>query len=80
MREKIKDFILITVGCVIAGVGTALFLLPNKLSSGGFAGVATILYYFAKIPMGLSIIVITFLLFVTHISITLSFEVNIPFP
>ena len=45
MREKIKDFILITVGCVIAGVGTALFLLPNKLSSGGFAGIGTILYY-----------------------------------
>lgn len=64
MREKIKDFILITVGCVIAGVGTALFLLPNKLSSGGFAGIGTILYYFAKIPMGLSIIVMNIPLFI----------------
>ena len=64
MREKVKDFILITVGCVVAGVGTALFLLPNKLSSGGFAGIATIFYYFLKIPMGTSIIVMNIPLFI----------------
>ena len=33
------------VGAFFMAVGTALFLLPNQLSSGGFAGVATIFYY-----------------------------------
>ena len=37
-------------------IGTSLFLLPNQLSSGGFAGVATILYYLLKIPMGTTIL------------------------
>ena len=34
------------VGAFIMAVTTSLFLLPNQLSSGGFAGIATILYYF----------------------------------
>lgn len=37
-------------------IATSLFLLPNQLSSGGFAGIATILYYFLKIPMGITIL------------------------
>lgn len=64
MKRKINEFILITIGCITAGAGTALFLLPNKLSSGGFAGIATILYYFFNIPMGLSIIVMNIPLFI----------------
>ena len=37
-------------------VATSLFLLPNQLSSGGFSGIATIFYYFLKIPMGTTIL------------------------
>ena len=33
-------------------MGTSLFLLPNQLSSGGFAGISTILYYLFKLPLG----------------------------
>ena len=33
-------------GTLFAGFGMASFLLPNKLSSGGFTGIATIFYYF----------------------------------
>lgn len=36
------------VGAFFMAVGTASFLLPNQLSSGGFAGVATIFYYLLK--------------------------------
>lgn len=64
MKNKIKDYILITIGCIVAGIGTALFLLPNRLSSGGFAGIATILYYFFNIPMGTTIIVMNIPLFI----------------
>ena len=45
-------------------IATSLFLLPNQLSSGGFAGIATILYYFLDIPMGTTILAINAPLFI----------------
>ena len=44
--------------------GTSAFLLPNKLSTGGFTGIATIFYYYFKIPMGTSIILMNLPLFI----------------
>ena len=64
MKKKFKEYLLITIGCVIAAAGTALFLLPNKLSSGGFSGIATIFYYFLEIPMGTTIILLNIPLFI----------------
>lgn len=51
------------IGAVIMAIATSLFLLPNQLSSGGFAGIATILYYFLKIPMGTTILAFNIPLF-----------------
>ena len=68
-REKIKNIIVeilgTIVGSAIMAFGVAAFLLPNQLSSGGFSGIATIIYYLLKIPMGTMIIVmnIPFFLF-----------------
>lgn len=64
MKKFIKDYIIIIIGCIIAAIGTACFLLPNKLSSGGFSGVATILYYYLKVPMGTTIILMNVPLFI----------------
>lgn len=64
MKKIVKDYLLIFLGCIIASIGTAYFLLPNKLSSGGFSGIATILYYYLNIPMGTSIIVLNIPLFI----------------
>lgn len=58
MLRIVKDMFLIILGCIIASFGTSCFLLPNKLSSGGFAGIATILYYFYNINMSSTIITI----------------------
>lgn len=60
----IKESLGTIFGAVIMAIGTSLFLLPNQLSSGGFAGIATIVYYFLNIPMGLTIIVINAPLFI----------------
>lgn len=68
-KEKIKNIIVeilgTIVGSAIMAFGVASFLLPNQLSSGGFSGVATIIYYLLNIPMGTMIIVmnIPFFLF-----------------
>jgi len=58
------DIILVIIGCLLASFGTANFLLPNQLSSGGFAGIATIFYYFFNIQMGTTIMVLNIPLFI----------------
>lgn len=57
-------FFLIIIGCALASFGTANFLLPNQISSGGFAGIATIIYYFFNIQMGTTILILNIPLFI----------------
>lgn len=64
MKAFFKDIIISLIGCLIAAFGTACFLLPNQLSSGGFTGIATILYYFLKWQMGTTIILMNIPLFI----------------
>ena len=56
IKELIKEGLGTLLGAIIMAMGTSLFLLPNQLSSGGFAGIATILYYLLKIPMGTTVL------------------------
>ena len=58
------DFIIIIIGCSLAAMGTGSFLLPNQLSSGGFSGIATIIYYFFEINMAATILVLNIPLFI----------------
>lgn len=51
------------LGSFIMALGVSLFLLPNQLSSGGLAGIATITYYLLNIPMGTAILVLNIPLF-----------------
>lgn len=59
------DLIQITLGTALMAAGTAFFLLPNKLSTGGFSGIATILYYFLNFNMGVTILILNIPLFIT---------------
>ena len=59
----IIEIVLTIIGALIMALGVSLFLLPNQLSSGGVAGVATITYYLLKIPMGTMILLINIPLF-----------------
>lgn len=60
MRKNVflKEIILIFLGTLFAGMGMGSFLLPNKLSSGGFAGIATIFYYFFNWNVGITVIIL----------------------
>ena len=60
----VKEIIETIVGSAIMAAGTSLLLLPNQLSSGGIAGIATILYYLINIPMGTTILAFNIPLFV----------------
>lgn len=64
MNKFAKDISISVLGCIIAAFGTSCFLLPNKLSTGGFSGIATILYYFFEFNMGTTIIILNIPLFI----------------
>ena len=66
VKKILKEIIGTIVGSFIMAVGIALFLLPNQLSSGGIAGIATITYYLLKIPMGTVIMAINIPLFLFY--------------
>ena len=58
IRKYIKDGIYIIIGCLLMAIGTSLFLLPNQLSSGGFAGISTIIYYLFNLPLGTTMLIL----------------------
>lgn len=68
MRKGIKKFLIESMGTMfgsfIMAASISFFLLPNELSSGGFSGIATILYYTLKVPMGVTIICLNAPLFI----------------
>ena len=59
-----NSIIAIVIGCIISALGISIFLLPNQLSTGGFAGIATIGYYFFKLPMSVTILALNIPLFI----------------
>jgi len=54
--REVKNLIGCILGSCLISLGTACFLLPNKLSSGGFGGISTILYYFFDLNMSITTI------------------------
>jgi uncharacterized membrane-anchored protein YitT (DUF2179 family) len=65
--QKIIELLYIIVGALLIAVGVNLFLLPNKMTTGGASGIATIFYYLFNLPMGFSTLMINIPLFVISI-------------
>ena len=58
------DGIYIVLGSLIMAFSIAQFLMPNQISTGGFSGIATIIYYFIGIPLGTTTIALNLPLFI----------------
>ena len=58
LNKTIKEYVLITLGCISMAMGVACFLLPNEISTGGFSGIATIVYYLFEFPLGTTILIL----------------------
>lgn len=67
IKRIIIELIGTIVGAAVMAIGVSSFLLPNQLSSGGFAGIATITYYLFNIPMGSTILFLNIPLFILAI-------------
>jgi len=62
--ENTKDFIGITIGCIIFAMAYAWFLIPFKVAPGGVGGIATVLFHLFGFPAGVSMIIINIPLFI----------------
>ena len=67
-KGNLKSFVIeifgTVLGAFIMAFSVSLFLLPNELSSGGFSGIGTILYYLFNIPVGTTILILNVPLFI----------------
>ncbi len=57
-KRCIKDFLYWLIGCAVYSFSVVSFLEPNKISPGGFTGVATILSAVTPIPSGTILLIL----------------------
>lgn len=61
VKSELRDFrkyLYIMAGVFLVALSLNMFLIPAKLAPGGASGIATILYYVAKVPVGVTILVL----------------------
>lgn len=49
--KEFRDYLLISLGVFLYALGWCAFLLPYQISTGGVAGVASIVYFASKVPV-----------------------------
>ncbi len=64
IKKTLVEYLYILVGSFILAFAITYFLNPIKISTGGVAGVGTVLYYIANIPLSITTLVINAVLFV----------------
>ena len=61
--QRFKNALNIIFGCALMGLAYALFLIPHHFVPGGVSGIAMIVNYFSKLPVGLTIMVLNMPIF-----------------
>ena len=64
LRKTFLQVIQIAIGTALMAFAVDLFLLPNQISSGGFSGIGTILYYLFEFPIGTTTLLLNIPLFI----------------
>ncbi len=59
-----RDYIVVVIGLILYAIGLSGFLIPNKIVTGGLAGVSLLINYSSGIPVWLSILVINCILLI----------------
>ena len=67
VRQGLWDYALLTIGSALLAINIDLFLIPNKLVSGGATGIATILHIQFGLPTGLIVLIINIPLFMAGV-------------
>ena len=56
--RKIIEYIILTLGSIIAAFALEQFLIPNTVLDGGITGISIIIYKLTNIPLGLLVVLI----------------------
>ena len=56
--KELRDYVIIAIAMMSYAIGWGVFLLPNNITTGGVAGVSSILYWATGIPVQLSYFII----------------------
>ena len=67
--KELRDYIIITIAMMSYAIGWGVFLLPNNITTGGVAGVSSILYWATNIPVQVSYFIINGLLLVVALRV-----------
>lgn len=64
LKEKIREYVLITIGMTMVALGLYFFLMPEKLAIGGANGLAIVINNWIPLSIGSIMIIINIFLFV----------------
>lgn len=65
MGEKIKEFIIITLGFILVAIAVQYFYVPNDITGGGITGIAMVVCnYFPQLSMGVLMTIMNIILFI----------------
>jgi uncharacterized membrane-anchored protein YitT (DUF2179 family) len=62
LQYFIKDYVIITFGLIMYALSWTLFLVPAQITGGGISGLAAVIFYSTKIPIGLTFFAINLFL------------------
>jgi uncharacterized membrane-anchored protein YitT (DUF2179 family) len=69
LRRNLANLFLVILGSVIMAIGYSLFLIPHHFVPGGVSGIAMIINYFTRLPLGILIMVLNIPVFIVGIKI-----------
>ncbi len=58
LDNKLFIYLMLTIGSLVCAFGLNCFLLPYKLTMGGYSGFASVFYYVSGLPVGLGMILL----------------------
>lgn len=67
LRRRLTAVAGISAGALITALGLNLFLIPNRIAAGGVSGIATLLYYLLRLPVGPTMLAINVPLFLASV-------------
>lgn len=60
--KEARSYLLITLGLILNAIGWNAFLIPSEIIGGGLIGIASILWFTMKIPIGATVLVVNAIL------------------
>ncbi len=64
LKRNLANLALVILGSIIMGIGYSLFLIPHHFVPGGVSGIAMIVNYFTRLPLGVLIMVLNIPVFI----------------